>query len=338
VNWQEAGRLGLLAARRLHRSLGIDVTRRIDIFGVIKDYPLVLGFLPLRSAAGAYFFEPEAQAGVVVNSNHPLPRQRYTAAHELGHHVLEHGTQIDPADLDLLWRSGTAVSDQEKQAESFAAWFLMPRPLVEASLESLGISRPQSAEEVYELSLRLGTSYQATAWHLMNMHLASRDRVVSWLETQPREIKLNLSEGDPPASLRNDVLVLDEADGGNDVVVREGDRVIVHLSEIPSSGYRWQLARAPDGVEVVSARTGNEEPTLVDAAGGVDEPEALVGEATRRSFVLDVDVLEEDRVGELVLTNQRTWEPGSAADYRLEMRVERQLLGVDPEQLLAATI
>jgi len=96
MNWGEAHRIAMVAAAHAHSDLHIDSDRRIDVFRVIEAEGLVLGFQPSPHLSGAYISEPGTKAGIFINANHPLARQRYSAAHELGHHLLGHGTSVDP--------------------------------------------------------------------------------------------------------------------------------------------------------------------------------------------------------------------------------------------------
>src|SRR6266404_355005 len=179
MQWQDAHRSAMLAAAHAHKDYGVDTTRRIDVFAVIEQAELILGFEPMPKLSGAYY----AGAGVLINANHPLARQRYTAGHELGHHVFGHETSVDPlVDPLTSWGATTHWPPHEKQAEAFAAWFLMPKRLVETSLEQLELQRPQTAEDVYAVALRLGTSFEATARHLRNLRLAEASQVKAWLD------------------------------------------------------------------------------------------------------------------------------------------------------------
>lgn len=67
---------------------------------------------------------------IFVNSNLYTPRKNFTIAHELGHHFLSHplqdGTII--CNKDVLF--GNNKPEPEKEADHFAACFLMPRRLM----------------------------------------------------------------------------------------------------------------------------------------------------------------------------------------------------------------
>lgn len=91
---------------------------------------------------------------IVVNSreNHAPQRQRFTAAHELGHVLLGHHdtlhVDLDRSDgfpPDYNWR-------QERSANDFAAALLMPAPLVRRDVETtLGAPARELAHK-YEVS------------------------------------------------------------------------------------------------------------------------------------------------------------------------------------------
>ena len=316
----------MLKARRAHRDMGIDTSQRIDVFATIERADLLLAFEPLPRMSGAYF---AAERAILVNSNHPLARQRYTAAHEFGHFVFRHETSIDPQ-TDPLARWGERVQwpDHEKQAEAFAAWFLMPRPLVQSSLDQLGIAKVASPIDVYALALRLGTSYQATLRHLPNLKLISDHQMKQWLKQPLARLKIGLAEGAPPESLRNDVWHLDERDANTAIAVRAGDRLVVTLHDTPSTGYVWQADQA-EALEVVVDSFADSTPTL-DLAGEELRDE---GQGTRHIFVLEVASTHEATHDELRLIRTRPWTREVATAYEIAVEILAPRLGISEEQM-----
>ncbi len=324
ATWAALSRLALLEARRLHVKLNIDVTAPIDVFEAIENLGLVLAFFPMQSASGAYIAEPGGRPGILINSQHPLSRQRYTAAHELGHHVLGHGTLVD-AGQPLHRMSGVATPDHEKAAEAFASWFLMPRGLVSAQLTEMGVHEPSRPEDVYELALRIGASYEATAWHLVDLNRASPYRTHQLLKTKPRAVKLYLAGGDPPDDLRNDVWPLDQRSSGRTIEVRAGDRIVLRLDEQPALGEQWSTSATPDTVRLEEEAT---EP--VTDLSGLDPAARPVGTALRHSFALTAVEGVDDAPLELSageITGQT---------FTLHVRVYAPRRGVPEAQLLMA--
>lgn len=121
VNSAELRRLrrsGSLRAQRALRSLELDVEHPIDVFGAIQREQIWLMFQPLDRLYGAYDRRSEA-AGIVVHALHPVRTQRFTAAHELGHHLLGHDVSIDSREF-VEWTTADLPA-QEVEAQAFAA-------------------------------------------------------------------------------------------------------------------------------------------------------------------------------------------------------------------------
>lgn len=80
---------------------------------------------------------------IVINSQHPPVRRRFTVAHEIGHYVLHRKKKPDsPVFIDhaVYFRRSEGGSDlvnhqMEMEANAFAAGLLMPQILLEEYLE-----------------------------------------------------------------------------------------------------------------------------------------------------------------------------------------------------------
>lgn len=326
MNWLHASTAALNASAKAHDRWDVPTDRWIDVFDAAARQGIFLAFRPLGKLGAAIIAEPSAGTGIIVNSNHPLSRQRYSVAHELGHLFFKHPSTLDASDF---LEKGRAVvkTDEEKLAESFASWFLMPPDLLNAYTARRGINRINTAEEVYQLSLFLGTSYESTVHHLHYTKRAAPQRAASWLEERPQSIKQRLCEGFEPESWRSDVHLLDESDDRTSRLVRAGDRIIMHLNEIPSSGYRWQLC------EEVPFTVLFDEYVAEYAASG--ERGVPTGALRTRKFVLAVDDVEERADVTLALIQCRAWrrrEP--ARRFELGVTIEsKQRLGFPPRYL-----
>jgi Zn-dependent peptidase ImmA (M78 family) len=161
----------------------------------------------------------------MINASHPLALQRYSAGHEVGHHVFEHGAQmVREAEPQ---RDARELSDQEMIAEAFAAWFLMSPEGVAQTLVSMGLTAPASPRDVYALALRLGTSYRAACVHLPSLKLVSGARSMDWSKLSLKAIKQQLSAEPPPGGWRNDIWLLSRQDSERRVVARCGDRLLL---------------------------------------------------------------------------------------------------------------
>lgn len=230
MRWDDAHRAAMGAAFEAHEDLALDTFGRIDVFGAIATSRVKLHFRPLKCAALYLPASVAMRPGVLVNARHPLALQRYSAAHEYGHHVFGHGEQIDRESEPRA--KGAILPPHEMLAEAFAAWFLMPPEAVEAALGLLGLDAPTTAADAYALSLRLGTSFKATC---------NRVRELSRLrETVVKEIKQELTPAAPPGGWHHDVWLLTERDAEPTIVARCGDALLV---ELPG----WDIDALPAG-------------------------------------------------------------------------------------------
>lgn len=240
LSWRDAHRVANLAASQAHGRLRVDLTgTRVDVLRAIQEAGIEVMWRPMPSLFGAYLNEAGNTRGILLNSGLPRGARRHTAAHELGHAWLEHSTSVDDGStIDTVVDDEVAAvapasrrrawPDQEKTAEAFAAWFLMPRRVVAAALGVLDLTRPRSADDVYRLSLLLGTSYRSTLRHLPDLRLASRATCATWASTAPGSIKMRLDNGAPrPDTRRPEVWVLGERFDGRVVDLEPGDRLVV---------------------------------------------------------------------------------------------------------------
>lgn len=315
ITWADAHRRAAALAAQFHADLDIDLTKPVDVFGAAQALGLVLAFADLGPTSGVYV--PGGRSnGILLHAGHPRTRQRYTAGHELGHHVFGHALDID-ADLEgELRRSGDSWPDHEKEAESFGAWFLMPRRLLRAGLADLGVGEVRVPHQVYALSLWLGTSYTATARQLGTTRLVPAAQADAFARIPPKEIKAQLAGRFVPDDLRNDVWWLDDPSRSRRLEVRPGDRMVVRLPEVPSSGYSWRVGQLPDGVQVVA---DSFDETIVTMGDGSDTDPEVAGGAVRHAFVLEVGASNRG-VEEVELVLDQAWCSEPAAD-RLDLDV-----------------
>ena len=342
TTWADAHARAAVRASQLHADLDIDLEKPIDVFHTVQRLGIVLAFSDLGATSGLYLPVNAKQRfpGILLNSQHPRSRQRYTAGHELGHHAFKHSIEVDrdlEDHLELSLQRGTLEGwpDREKEAEAFGAWFLMPRRLLRAGLARQGLQAPRHPLDVYALSLWLGTSYTATARQLGTTRLIDAGTANRWAALPPKGLKAALSEGLNMTSYRSDVWWLDERANGQPIDLRPGDRVVLNLPEDVSTGYTWQLEACPEVIKVVADSFVDDwEPRFT--APWVPEralrtgpgTEALIGGAVPRAFVLDVAGDAEPGIYHLLLTYGREWEDSPVGSFELLVAVIAPLHGV----------
>ncbi len=302
ADYASAIRRATLEAARLQRDLGIQSevehdVGRVDVYGAIARLGVPLLFTRLDGLLGAYYRDPAP--GVLVTTQRPLNQQRFTAAHELGHHHLGHNPSLD--DDTILRRApfeANAGDDlQEVEAEAFAAAFLLPRWLLDWHCERQSWTDASFRDSAlaYQLALRVGTSYEATVWTLYRYGAFDRATARDMANVELKKIKQTLLRGYAPENFKEvDVWVITERDANLPLCGGPKDLFVVQLPEHSGSGYLWQIESIDRNALAVVAE-GREDPDT-EAVGG--------------STVRLITAAARDRLmGELRLSERRPWQP-----------------------------
>lgn len=278
--WLQAHRAANLVAAQAHDDLGVDPSRfPVDVYAAITTAGVKLMWQPLPRAFGLYLNPVRSRPGILLNNRVDLAVQRHTAAHELGHHLLGHGSRVD-VDLDPFTTTRRGWTDEEKAAEAFAVWFLMPRRALRSAMQALNLTRLRDPEEVYQISLLLGTSYQSTARHLPNTRLCTPQQSRAWMAVPPGRLKKRLDPGVAPPSRAPDVWRINQRLAGRLLSVRVGDRLVIDTG-----------STAPVAAPVVGVTTDAAAPIAVRTVSRRERRRPLEGEpwpVTGRCLTLEV--------------------------------------------------
>lgn len=113
---------------------------------------------------------------IAVNSKEGKQRQRFTAAHELGHYFLHRdlllpgGRHMDRlyGKVQNITGTGNFINEtHERQANGFAAELLMPKGLVRSKFKEVG-------RDHLEVARFFQVSGSAMAWRIHNLGLADK--------------------------------------------------------------------------------------------------------------------------------------------------------------------
>jgi len=131
----------------------IPVLRICPYSKLLNDYNCSLDELIefLESDLGAYAIDrPKHQYMIYYNdTKENVGLDRFTVAHELGHHLLGHEKLITD---NILLRNGFSIKEYnalEKEANAFARNLLSPAPIVKI----LGIEKPKEIAEIFGLGI-----------------------------------------------------------------------------------------------------------------------------------------------------------------------------------------
>lgn len=120
----EAARQAALSARE---KLGLDSTEPIHDLLALVESPHVnvpVAVVRLASGVAGMYVKKRGRPFIFINgSQRPVARQRFTLAHELGHHWLGHDAVVDGVEVI---EGRTTLTGVERQANEFAGELLAP--------------------------------------------------------------------------------------------------------------------------------------------------------------------------------------------------------------------
>jgi len=351
VTYREAILNAVVEADRLHKEFDSKARAergegRIDVFGMLVNRDIPVMFRPLKGLLGAYLDHPDQ--GVIVTTQRPLSVQRFTAAHEFGHATLGHEASLDEEDILTrapfvteanydtgeieLWSKASSSSTEvvteanydtrEIQANAFAIQLLSPPWLIVQHMKRQGWTRENLTDPiiVYQLALRMGSSYSATCYALADSKGINRPTCERLLKVKPKTIKQALAKPYEPETWHGDVWLITERDQGIALEGSRSDLMVLRLAEHSGSGYLWQLG------DLANAGLAVAEDALTP-----DLDEEQVGGIVFRTVIAKS---QNGAAGHVCLREVRPWLPAGQPLHSLELDVD--LSGPKPPGLLPA--
>ena len=166
---------GYEVAETFRERYGLGASPIADVAILADEVGVVVARMPLGdnfdSPDGCSAVDPDSGASyILINSDKPRVRRRFTIAHELGHLALGHllGGQM------IVDETVGGKSPEEKQANAFAAGLLMPGEGVQGAVKRLKDrlgDPPNPLEWIVWLAASFGVSEQAAAYRLINLRL-----------------------------------------------------------------------------------------------------------------------------------------------------------------------
>jgi Zn-dependent peptidase ImmA (M78 family)/predicted secreted protein len=232
-------RHALQAATELLDDLDIDQEQPVDVFEAIARLGLWLVFQPLTTLLGAVV--PQGSGGIMITTEREPAIQRYTAAHEVGHWALDHNRPAFDTESDILRPGGV---ERELVAQWFASYFLMPPPLVHATVSRyLQAGMDVSPPAAYLVARDMRVSYEAALRQMANLDVITDHQLKKLLNVRPLRAKQELAYGHRPQVGNADVwpLVSTMSRTAEEVavVVAVNDEIVIALPETRSTDYRW---------------------------------------------------------------------------------------------------
>ena len=166
--------------------LGVAPHLAICPYALCEAMGFDLRFVNIPSFEGMYV---ASQNLVLISAERPEGRKHFTCAHEIGHHVLGHGTIIDE-----ILECGSN-NEEELEADFFASTLLMPSSAISRSMIRYGIEANNlTPKDCYILAKYFGVSYQAFITHIYsNLRLVNIRHYQELKKGKLPEIRLELS-------------------------------------------------------------------------------------------------------------------------------------------------
>lgn len=192
VRFDDARQANLLrplagVAELVRRKTDLD-SAPINVYKAVACIGIYVRMTTLKRLSGAFLTGGTSWSpGVLINSDQPSDRQRYSVAHELGHYILRHADQQDR----ILSPLGRRFEPKEVEADRFAAELLMPAALIASEARNVQ-KYNQLAEQVYLLADKFLVSFEAMTYRLATVGLVSASDKRLLLSVRPSDIEKQL--------------------------------------------------------------------------------------------------------------------------------------------------
>jgi Zn-dependent peptidase ImmA (M78 family)/transcriptional regulator with XRE-family HTH domain len=241
-NYGAAVEQGQAVAAEERRRLGLGQARISDMADLVSGQGIWASGARLPDEmSGMFLHHPSVGMVILVNYNHARGRKRFSYAHEYGHALMDRRRSV------TVTTKKNANEFIEKRANAFAAAFLLPKVGVDTFLQMLDKGAPSrqvyhvydvateggieaqrrpvpgsqeiTYQDVAELALHFGASYQVAAYRLSDLGFINR-----------QELQVLLSKQAPAHHYLRVLGRLDEVNGEPRPSDRELTRQVVPLA------------------------------------------------------------------------------------------------------------
>lgn len=201
---------------------GKDLVSPICIYSVAEAHGVRVTFNDINMEG---MYQRGSPPRIHLSSKRPLVRRAYNCAHELGHHILGHGSSIDELRENQTVRPWDVP--EEYSADTFAAYALMPTLGLRGAFVIRGL-KPDTATpvELYRIACQFGVGYATLVTHLLwGEAMIGRARADALRKFAPRTLRAQILGSLTPQPL----IVADDHWGGATI-----DAEVGHLLLLPA--------------------------------------------------------------------------------------------------------
>jgi Zn-dependent peptidase ImmA (M78 family) len=176
-------------------------------------------FDAMPSMEGAYINDEPPR--IILSALRPPGRTSYNCAHEIGHHVFNHGSRIDE-----IFENPDKIQQNRDEflADVFAGFLLMPKSAVRYGFSQRKWSvNDCTTEQAFIVAGWLGVGYTTLLNHMCySLRLISSDRATKLCKVPLKKIKQNLIGRE----IKENALLVDRYWIGRPIDIQIGDLII----------------------------------------------------------------------------------------------------------------
>jgi hypothetical protein len=225
-------------ALEIRRSQQCQAWQPICVSDIVQNLGIDLRFVSANSLEGMYVKDRPAR--IIIGAHRPPGRQAFTCAHELGHHVFNHGTRID--EVGPVSKTQGWIDPNEMTANIFAGYLLMPKAAVDHGFSIRGWT-VDNCTPIQALTVAgwLGVGYSTLVHHLAaSLRCIGADQKQRLLRVAPKDIRRSVL----PAGLAGNLTIVDCHWHGRAVDAWVGDFLLMPPSATTDAGYIRAIQRS----------------------------------------------------------------------------------------------
>lgn len=237
IDRKELARRALGSALQTSVKSGRCLWDPVCVYEVADKLGIEVRFFDVPSMEGLYCKKPGPL--ILLPAERPQSRQSYSCAHEIGHHVAGHGTNVDELGGGNTVGGATTNNPEEFFADCFAGFLLMPKLAVERALTVRGWrTSALTAKQAYVLASQLGVGYTTLLQHMRwSLGILPSGVAENLLKVPPKSIRSELLGQETSAN----VVVVDQNWAGRPVDMQAGDYLVVPRGAHVESPHRKML-------------------------------------------------------------------------------------------------
>ena len=198
INRSALAKQAMQAAIATRERADLDQHSPICIYGLCEKLGITVRFNNINMEG---MYQRGTTPRIHLSAHRPLPRRTFNCAHELGHHVLGHGSSIDE------WREDAKEhpweDPKEFLADTFAGFVLMPiMGLRRAFGKRDWTPDTATAAQMFTVACDFGVGYRTLVTHLSaGVNMIPRARAAALKRVTPKALRADILGASTPQPL-----------------------------------------------------------------------------------------------------------------------------------------